>query len=235
MKPLDLLFPPNLYCAACGNLIDRSRPYSLCDNCRDHFRWKLSPVTERNGIRVLACVEYGLYERSLIFALKYAKDRYCAGIIADIMRDRLRQAGVEADLIVPVPLYRKKERQRGFNQTALIARELARRLGVSCWTRALLRVRETRPMRGLGPSERRENVAGSIELAPGYEGKAAGKQVLLIDDFYTPGSTAESCCEALREMKPAGLTVLVYAVRTPQEEILAERQASLRIGRSINE
>ena len=90
-------------------------------------------------------------------------------------------------------------------------------------------------MRGLGPSERRENVAGSIELAPGYEGKAAGKQVLLIDDFYTTGSTAESCCEALREMEPAGLTVLVYAVRTPQEEILAERQASLRIGRSINE
>ena len=47
----------------------------------------------------------------------------------------------------------------------------------------------------------------------------SGARVLLIDDFYTTGSTAESCCEALREMKPAGLTVLVYAVRTPQEEI----------------
>ena len=131
---------------------------------------------------MMRCVQYGIYERTLIFSLKYNGKKYIAREIAKMMRDRLREARIDFDVIVPVPMYAEKERARGFNHAALIGQYLGKEMGKPMVPDALRRTRQTRPMRGLSPEERKKNIAGS--MAPGPDRAAAlirGKRVLLLE------------------------------------------------------
>ena len=98
-KGLDLLYPPALYCICCGNIIDESRTYHLCDHCMAHIRWDGQPPQKvkfagGDGIAGVAgglvpflslrCTQYGLYERRLIFSLKYNGKKYIARDLAQI-------------------------------------------------------------------------------------------------------------------------------------------------------
>ena len=91
---LDLLYPPALYCSCCGNLIDESRTYRLCDHCMAHIRWDGAEPRYLDGMKILRCTQYGLYERTLIFDLKYNGKTYIARDIAEIMADRLALARI---------------------------------------------------------------------------------------------------------------------------------------------
>lgn len=216
-KAMDLLYPPSLYCICCGNLIDETRTYDLCDHCMEHMRWDGAEPRDIGGMKTLRCVQYGIYERTLIFSLKYNRKTWIARDIAAICADRLALArldfGMDFDLIVPVPLHRDKERQRGFNQAALIGRHLGRRMDKPCLEHALIRTADTRPMRGLSPEERKENVRGKFALDHRFDGQIAGKRVLLFDDFYTTGSTAAACRQALEEAGPAEVSFLAFAAK----------------------
>ena len=212
-RALDLLYPPALYCSCCGNLIDESRHYHLCDHCIAHIRWDIESPHEVDGMRMLRCVQYGLYERTLIFSLKYNGKTYIARDIGEIMADRITMAGIDFDVIVPVPLSEGKERQRGFNQAALIGKYLGKRTGKPCIERCLLRTADTRPMRGLSPTEREENVKGKFALSEKYGTMLKGKRVLLIDDFYTTGSTARECRRALMAESPEEVIFLAFAAK----------------------
>lgn len=211
---LDLVFPPSLYCICCGNLIDETRFYSLCDHCIRHIQWDHEPPSERNGLAMMRCVQYGIYERTLIFSLKYNGKKYIAREIAKMMRDRLRETRIDFDVIVPVPMYAEKERARGFNHAALIGQYLGKEMGKPMVPDALRRTRPTRPMRGLSPEERKKNIAGS--MAPGPDRAAAlirGKRVLLLDDFFTTGATAVECRRALEAAEPAAVLFYAFAAR----------------------
>ena len=210
---LDLVYPPSLYCVCCGNLIDETRTYNLCDHCVRHIRWDTAPPGERNGMKLLRCAQYGIYERTLIFSLKYNGHKYVARDIAEMMRDRLEAAGIFFDVIVPVPMNPAKERARGFNQAALIAKYLARLTDVDFVPGALHRIRNTRPMRGLSPTEREANIHGSIELAAETEGKLRGRTVLLLDDFYTTGATALECRQVLMQAEPEDVAFIAFAAK----------------------
>ncbi len=210
---LDLIYPPSLYCSCCGNIIDESRTYNLCDHCISHIRWDASPIKEIGGLKVLRCTEYGLYERTLIFALKYNGKTYIARDIAEIMADRLALTDVSADVIVPVPLYAAKERQRGFNHAALIGKYLGRLISKPQAAHGLLRTDNTLPMRGLNPTERRQNVKGKFAVNEKYVKMLKGKSILLIDDFYTTGSTALECYAALKGAGALDVYLLAFAAR----------------------
>jgi len=210
---LDLLYPPALYCICCGNLIDESRTYHLCDYCIDHIHWDGSDVREVEGLKMLRCVQYGLYERTLIFSLKYNGKSYIAREIGQMMADRLALAGVDFDVIVPVPMFAAKERQRGFNQAALMGKFLGQIVGAPCLDHALVRTEPTRPMRGLSPTERMENIKGKFAFNEKYGKMLEGKRVLLIDDFYTTGSTARECQQALLEASPKDIVFLAFAAK----------------------
>lgn len=212
-KGLDLLYPPGLYCSCCGNLIDESRTYHLCDHCIAHIRWDGAEPKDIDGMKLLRCTQYGLYERTLIFDLKYNGKTYIARDIGAIMADRLHLAEIDYDVIIPVPMYEKKERARGFNQAALIGKYLGKRMGKPCWPHCLVRTEETRPMRGLSPTEREENVKGKFALSEKYGTMLEEKRVLLIDDFYTTGSTARACHQALLAGNPASVTFLAFAAK----------------------
>ncbi len=215
---LDLLYPPSLYCICCGNIIDSSRTYNLCDHCIRHIRWDHSAPAIRKGLPMMRCAEYGIYERTLIFSLKYNNKKYIARDIAAMMADRLQEAaglyGTAFDVIVPVPMNLQKERERGFNQTVLIGRHLGKTMEKDFVPGALVRTRNTRPMRGLSPAERAANIRGSIALGQAADcQRIQGRRVLLLDDFFTTGSTALECRRALEPAGPADVLFFAFAAR----------------------
>ena len=212
---LDLLFPDSLYCICCGNIIDETRTYGLCDHCIRHMVWDMEPPGDIDGMETMRCCQYGIYERTLIFSLKYNGKRYIARRIAEMMRDKLIHENRDRsyDIIVPVPLHKRKERKRGFNQTALIGKYLAKELGIQCMPEALIRTRETRPMRWLSPEERADNIAGCFALNEETFDKIAGKRALLLDDFYTTGATAMECRGELIKAQPASISFFAFAAK----------------------
>ena len=217
---LDLIYPSNIYCISCGNIIDDSRPYSLCDSCVRTLKWANGRTCGRCGKILQAgyapdlctdcadgehvfekgftCVEYGPEERSLIHQFKYKDKAYLGRKLAEVMYDRI-QAEEEStpDLIIPVPMFLRKEKKRGYNQAAVLAASLARHMGVPYDGRLLIRTVETEAMSKLDALGRRENIREAFAVVQGKAGKLAGKTVLLVDDIYTTGSTADACTAAL--------------------------------------
>ena len=212
---MDLIYPDPIYCICCDNIVDETRTYGLCDHCIRHMVWDTQPPKEIDGMEAMRCCQYGIYERTLIFSLKYSGKRYIARHIAEMIRDKLKHENRDRsyDVIVPVPLHKRKERQRGFNQTALIGKYLAEELDIECVKDALIRVRETRPMRGLSPQERSENIAGCFVLGEHAREQIGEKCVLLLDDFYTTGSTALECRKELMRADPASVSLIAFAAK----------------------
>ena len=213
----SIVFPQSLYCICCGNIVDDTRSYSVCDHCMERIRWNADDPKLVDDMAVMKCVEYGIYERSIIFALKYDGHRYIAREIGKMMADRLRASGLSGThIIIPVPLHEDKQIERGFNQTELIGKYLSEETGWDM-VNALVRRRATRAMRGLGPEERSKNVRGAMKLRKETIDLIRNKDIMLIDDFYTTGSTARECKRALSLTAPKSISFLAFAGREWKE------------------
>ncbi len=228
---LDLLFPPR--CAHCG-----AAGEPLCAACRSAIRQPPTPRCARCDLPLLgavgprcpACaalarasaspaleriVVASVYEGtvgSAIRALKFRRQRRLAQPLAHLLAEAARQAGLAADLIIPMPLHIARRRARGYNQAALLARPLARALGIPLQEVALARIRATQPQTRLSRSDRRINVAGAFALtSPAAASLLAGKRILLVDDVTTTGATLEAAAEALLSASPATICALAVA------------------------
>jgi ComF family protein len=156
---------------------------------------------------LLACAFHSDPLREAIHQFKYQDLRSLAALLGKLMAEgwaTLAPAGASVDVIVPVPLHAARQRQRGYNQSALLARELGACLGRPVAEDSLVRTKATAPQVGLNAEERRANVCDAFRCT-GTD--LSGKRVLLVDDVCTTGSTLESAGVALRE---AG-TVSVWA------------------------
>jgi ComF family protein len=132
-----------------------------------------------------------------VHRFKYRADFAAGRFLALLLAERVGRAfppGV--DLVVPVPLHRRRLVGRGFNQAALLARELGRRLGLRVDVAALSSARPTRSLAGLRPGERVREVRGAIRVRRPQ--RVAGVRVLVVDDVLTTGATVEGCCRALK-------------------------------------
>jgi ComF family protein len=117
-------------------------------------------------------------------------------------------------MVTSVPLHSQRQRQRGFNQSDLLARACARHLRAPYRSLLLMRTRATPPQVGLSAAERRKNVEGAFGLAGRAERHVAGKRILLVDDVTTTGSTLDAAAAALRGAHPA--TIWGVAVSRPE-------------------
>jgi ComF family protein len=122
---------------------------------------------------------------------------------------RLLPPGTE--LLVPVPLHRRRLWARGFNQAALIARALTRASGVPSDPFALERRHATPVLRGLGKRERAATVKGAFTIPDRHRSILHGKRIVLVDDVHTSGATAEACTAALLKAGAASVAILAWA------------------------
>ena len=227
---LDALLPPR--CLACGATVDRTG--MLCGACWGGLDFLAPPLCHGCGYpfdydlgaealcgacsaarpafaRARAVLRYDDASRRLLLAFKYrdrtdgapAYGRWLARAAGPIL--------AEAEAILPVPLHRWRLLARRYNQSALLARALARESGLPLWPDALVRTRNTPSQGRLGLEARRRNVAGAFAVPPRWRPRLAGLGLLLVDDVLTSGATAEAATKALLRAGAARVDVLTLA------------------------
>ena len=142
--------------------------------------------------------------------LKYGGRPGIAETIARLMGRHL-DGGRQGALVAPVPLHRWRIWRRGYNQAALIAVALARRFGLETRLDLIERIKATPPLKAMGPKERREAVRGAFRVAARHEPAVEGRDILLIDDVYTSGATADGCARVLKRAGAARVELLCWA------------------------
>ena len=113
------------------------------------------------------------------------------------------------DIIIPVPVYIKKKKQKGYNQTELIAKEIARICNINCRTNILKKVKDTKKQSTLTKKQRYLNVKNAFEINCKEEIK--NKNVILFDDIYTTGNTVKECSKCLKKAKVNEILILTLA------------------------
>ena len=152
--------------------------------------------------------------RELILRFKYGGEHYLrrplGHWLVESLRSDARLLRQPADALVPVPLHRRRERERGFNQAEASCRVVGKSTGLPVW-RALRRARPTPPQARLTREERRRNLRGAFVPAP--RRPVTGAHLLLLDDVYTTGSTVHECARVLRQAGAASVHVLTVTRR----------------------
>jgi len=148
--------------------------------------------------------------RPLHHALKYGNRPVYAQRLGRLLGETFRDELQTIDVVVPVPLHRRRFLERGYNQSAWLARGIGEVLGRPVAPELLVRVRATRSQTHLGREARRTNVARAF-AAP-YPERVAGRHVLLVDDLLTTGATAAWAAQALHEAHASGVTLLTLGL-----------------------
>lgn len=229
---LDLVLPS--HCPACETITSQSG--QLCGACFRKATLITPPCCVRCGVGFASlalggfaltcpvCLEtppswrsaraafaYDEFSRLLILPLKYNDRTENARALGVHMARAGRTMLDGADLLVPVPLHRRRLFLRRYNQAALLAQAVARLADRPVAVDALVRLRQTAPLIGRSPEERARAVAGAIAVRPSRRAGLAGKRVVLIDDVLTTGATAGACARALLAAGAGSVDVLAAA------------------------
>ena len=193
-RSLPSIIPP--ICLKCG------RPLPLGKSCRGC----IGEDSEIDGIRAPFLFQGVI--RQAIHELKYRNLRDISRILAGFLYDYLLENPIPAEVLVPVPVHKKRERERGYNQSSLLARELGRYTGIPVIEKSLVRdIYVSTQARSASEEDRYKNVAGVFACR---DTRLRGKRVMLIDGVSTSGATLSACAGVVKKAGAAavwGLTV----------------------------
>ena len=216
---LDLVFPPT--CAVCS-----TEGRFLCKGCETSLprlqkpsclmraspgaaslcSWCARTAPASDGIRAPYLMEGAV--RDMVYSLKYRNLRASAPKLARLMTGYLESEPMPAKVLMPVPLHSRRERERGYNQSELLSRELSNATGIPLETGSLRRTHNTPPQVSMeSPDERRLNIQGAFDCASNVD----TVEVLLIDDVITTGSTISACARALKDAGASSVWGLALA------------------------
>ena len=217
----NLMYPHAITCNGCGKDLDMEVKYryDLCDVCMDEIKWIKGRTCKACGgplpqssceeicyncmkrasyfTQVEACFLYDGLGKELIMDLKYNRKTYLGKSLADMLHDVASTCFVQPfDLIVSVPLHKKRLAQRGFNQMDLVGNPLSEKLGTAYKPDVLMRRVNTPRLKNLNRRERMDIMETAFMV---NRGQVLGKNVLIIDDIYTTGATMNACAKVLLE------------------------------------
>jgi ComF family protein len=227
-------------CEACVARVEEQRAGHdvLCTRCGDAMGMESARFAAAMGVsectmcrmappefeRAVAFANYDNEMREMLHLLKFGGMRNVAEyVLGERMASaarRLRRVAAEELVVIPVPLFAGRERERGYNQAGLLATAMVKRLkkvergwALGIQEDVLLRVKDTRAMYRLNPSQRRRDLAGAFKVAKGV--RLEGREVLLVDDIMTTGATARACARALLAAGAAKVWVVTAAKAQP--------------------
>lgn len=198
----------NRGCLKCGRTLVSEGEYCIdCKNREMAFDRAVSPFN------------YGGAASLLITKLKFGGKRYIAEPMAKFMTDRLLEAELAADVVIPVPLHPNRKKQRGFNQSELLAEVIAEGLRLPLDVTSVIREKDTLASSGLsgGRTAREENVKDAFAVKE--KEKIKGKTVLIVDDVLTTGTTANVLSQALKKAGAKSVYALTFATTREKEPI----------------
>lgn len=234
-KTRDVILPPQ--CPGCRDIVEA--PDTLCGTCWARLRLIGPAVCDACGMpfpheqeaplcascagrrppfqRARSAVVYDDASRDLILAFKHADRTETATLFAHWMARAAPNLLDEADVIVPVPLDRRRLFDRRYNQAALLAQRLERLSGVPCLLDGVERIKPSPPLgkhkggKRMSRSERRRNVAGAFRVCETAKPDLHGRRILVVDDVYTTGATAWAMARSLLRAGSGAVDVLTVA------------------------
>jgi len=213
-RALDVLFPKR--CAWCGKVLGFTADACGCDKSREAVRLPNAPLATPDlegeaffPIGAWACFAYEEPVRGMILRMKYEEEPALAQPLAQELAQKYDASGLagQFDVLIPVPMTPKALKKRGYNQCALMAGALAVHAGLPCEEAALRKTRHTERQMALDRAGRLQNVRDAFTAEAGV----AGKRILLVDDVFTTGSTANECAKSLQAAGAAACGVLCVA------------------------
>ncbi len=228
----DVIYPPA--CLGCSEILRPEKEKYFCVNCREKIKYLNESICPLCGIAFLDspagnhlcgnCLEQrpffsiaravAAYEKVILEAIhkfKYGRDLSIGSILASFMADfQFPDFDYRNySLIIPVPLHIKKLRQRGFNQSVILARALKKKWQIPLNYFLLKRSKFTLTQTGLHKKEREKNIKGAFEVTSAKDVK--DKNIILVDDVYTTGATLNECAKTLRKAGAKDVAVLTLA------------------------
>lgn len=228
MRFKDALYPLNVTCDVCGEELTAQTRYRLCASCTENMPFVKGHRCVYCGVPILDEADYCnrcqtsksafiknrsplVYEgeaRRMIYALKFGKKKYIAQTLGALMADEFLKSDMQADIIAFVPMTQSEEKKRGLNQSELLAYEVGRRLNIPVLP-ALVKTKDTSAQKELKGKDRAKNLEGAFACV--FD-EVKNRNMLLIDDIFTTGATANACSEALLKAKARQVCVLTAAV-----------------------
>ena len=207
-QALDLAFPPR--CASCKQVGS-----VLCQACFAQLQ-PATPLPYRQGWSALqGLVAINTYQgplRNCIHALKYDGVVRLAEPLGTLLAHTYLNWGMQADMLVSVPLHNLRYKQRGYNHAQLLARVCASIVGIPLRDDVLIRSRATNAQVGLNAYDRRQNVAGAFSIAAGdATTHIYGRRIIIVDDVCTTGATLDACAATLFQAGAVSVWGLVLA------------------------
>lgn len=204
-----IMFPDIPKCMACGSEEIAEKALRLCRRCMEKFReMECDPALgEMKGYLYIAAYRYEGIVRDCIHDMKYNGREWYADYFAAAMVEILEGENIGFDEITYVPMMKKKEKRRGYNQARSIALAIGEKTGKPCVC-CLKRIKQEKSQTKLTAKQRRENIKGAFTP---LELDLTRKRVLLVDDVMTTGSTAMECAGILKKMGAERVHIAVFA------------------------
>lgn len=232
----ELIFFPS-YCLLCSSFLDQPGERVICRRCWESLNIRLpscclccgrffiqevephfcSQCLQKHPPFSLhrSCGEYKGKLKDIILLFKYRKYKLLGASLArfaDQVLGKEKRLWWGAELITPVPIHPRRKKERGFNQSRLIAKEMSRRKNIELWE-GLVKKKSTLPQAGLSMEERPKNVKGVFSVMD--PSRIQGRVVVLVDDVYTTGATVQECSRVLRKEGAREVRVLSLAQAPP--------------------
>ena len=227
MKVFDILFPQNVKCILCS--CEMNDGY-ICDNCKSEIKYiykgciKCGGSVAGDGDVCLECKKYErVFDRGFcvceysgklqekILKFKNHNGKYLAKALSQLMVEKYKQLNLDIDIIVPMPIHFNRRKERGFNQCELLVEEIAKFSG-KVDNNIIYRQKDTPHQVGLNRENRIINLGGAFALCEGISVK--GKNILIVDDIFTTGTTIDECAKVLKK-EGANKVYFLCLARTP--------------------